>query len=240
VPAPAAVLRLGGRLFTCRVVRRLSTFRVLLEGGGSRIVGLLRNTGRLEDVIYPGSEVVCLERQTPSATCLIVGKALGDTATILDTRLQEEAFAAAVGGGLIPWLAGWRIAGRGLRVSRSRLDFAIEGPQGMRGALELKSAEYYDPRDRSAQYPDTPSPRGRRHVAHLAELASRGYRAVIVFMVSHPLAMFFRPSSRDPEFARLLSKAVKRGVEARAVKTYLDVTTGSIMLADPDLEVRLE
>ena len=92
--------------------------------------------------------------------------------------------------------------------------------------VELKSAVLREP-DGYASYPDCPSPRGRRHVETLMELAARGLRAILVVVAGVTGARGFRPNWRvDPALARLVARAAREGVEVRAVGLDATYTRG--------------
>jgi sugar fermentation stimulation protein A len=135
---------------------------------------------------------------------------------LIDTRLQEEAFRAALEAGLVPRLRGCRVAARSPRVGGSVLDYLLEC-RGRRVYLELKSAAFLS-WSGEALYPDCPTERGRRHLRLLARLAARGEAAAIYFVTAVPGARVVRPNRlADPQVADALLEALEAGVEAGAV-----------------------
>lgn len=199
---------------------------------------LLRNTGRLHDLIYPHTQALCTPRQNPGkAKHLLVGLTIaGSEAALIDPVIQCEAFEAAASRGLIPWLRGWRID-REVVIEDSRIDYSIKSSTGEQGFLETKSAVHFT--GYYTMYPDCPSERGRRHIRLLRTLRNRGYRSIIVFIAAHPSAKAFTPDDiSDPKLADELLRATREGVEVYAVKMHL-LTDGSIILTNSQLPIKL-
>lgn len=220
-------------------VRRLSRVSALVrvEGCGEPQKAHLTNTGRLREVLYPGGEVLLIPIDGVKTRWRIVGVPVGgEWASLLDTRLQEEAVAAILGRGLLSPLKGWKLVQRHPMVEGGmRFDFLLE-KDGRRLWVETKSAVYYFPEDGSARYPDTVSLRGRRHLRFAIEHAGE---VVVLFVVADPRATHFAPSEDDPILAELIREAKRCGVSMYAVKIGLHIPDGSICLLGRALEVRV-
>jgi sugar fermentation stimulation protein A len=75
----------------------------------------------------------------------------------------------------------------------------------------------------TARFPDAPTARGARHVRELAQLASTGERAMILFVVQREDARRVTPHRGiDPTFAHALEAARRAGVLLRAARFRLD------------------
>ncbi|MEN3048287.1 MAG: DNA/RNA nuclease SfsA [Candidatus Caldarchaeales archaeon] len=225
-----------------RFVSRPNRFVVVAESGGVRISLHNRNTGRLEELLRPGAELLHVTRPSgrgPSSTDgTLIGVMTGEGAALTDPPTQARAFELAWRLGLVNWLRGWRMIRAEVRAMGVRLDYEMLGPGGRVGYLELKSAVYLDPM-RRCSYPDAPSERGLSHVVALRSLREVGRRAVVAFVVAHPSCRSFRPlAERHPELAEELARATEAGVEVRALKAVLRVD-GSVSLEEPDLPVLL-
>ena len=113
-------------VFPATVVRHDTRVTVIACAAGQEFRALLRNTGRLADLIHPGAEILCLPKEGGKTAAQVLGTVVDDErATLLDTLVQARAFETAAKRGLIPWLPG--IVRREVRVRESRLDYAIEG-----------------------------------------------------------------------------------------------------------------
>jgi sugar fermentation stimulation protein len=201
----------------------------------------LNNTGRLHDLLKPNVKVVCMNIKGSKLNLRIIGTVVDEHfSTLIDTKMQENAFIESIRRGYIPWIRVGKIKSisRDFKINDSKIDLYIENQDGSKILIELKSAVYFFKNDFSARYPDTISLRGRRHIIELASL--KKYRRIIVFIVAHPYARVFKPSTVDPELPKILKNAVEVGVEVRSVKIALNHHNRSIMLIDPDLSVELD
>ena len=230
---PYPVVHEIGRLWRYRVVRRTSRFSVVVTDGKSQHTAHLTNSGRLRDLIFPGSVCLCIPKRPAKTTLRLVGVPVSEKwAVLVDPGEQSRAFVNAAQAGLIPWLAGWSITGSEVDCGESRIDLEIRSG-GHTGYIEIKSAAMLIG-DGTGSFPDCPTLRGRKHVGTLSRLAA-DHRCIILFLVQHPDAVRFSPSVQgDPAFAAGISEAARDGVEVRAVKMCLNMD-GRVVLVDPDL-----
>jgi sugar fermentation stimulation protein A len=232
-PKPYPVVHEIDYLRRYRVVRRTSRFSVVVTDGKSQHVTHLTNSGRLRDLIFPGSACLCIPKRPAKTTLRLVGVPVSERwAVLVDPGEQSKAFVSAARAGLIPWLAGWSITGSEVDCGESRIDLEIRSSKST-GYIEIKSAAMLIDGN-TGSFPDCPTLRGRKHVGTLSRLAA-DHRCIILFLVQHPDAVRFSPSVQgDPVFAADISGAVRDGVEAKAVKMCLG-TDGKVALVDPDL-----
>lgn len=221
------------------VYRRINRFAVrCITGRGERLLHL-RNTGRLPDLIYAGARVLYLPKKGGKTHGLIIGAMIdGDSAALIDPVTQTRVFEKSAGLGLLPWFRGREIARREVPFLGRRIDYLIRS-RGSDGLLEVKSAVFHSG-DGYCMYPDTVSLRGRRHVEALIKAREAGLDVLIVFISAHPLCRAFKPCRAvDPEVARLLSEARRRGVEIYSIKMHMR-RDGEVLLDDASLPVELE
>ncbi len=217
--------------------KRLNRFVVLADTQDRQVHLHLTNTGRLKDLLTSEVEILYFRAVGGKTVGKVVGVVAGEGAALIDTLLQRRAFEAAYNMGLIDWLKGFSIVEREAPVKGRRIDYLLKTRSGRRLYLELKSAVYLR-EDGAAMYPDTVSERGRQHIKLLTQLAKK-HLAAVVFMAAHPFASFFTPcDSGDPLIRSLLVRARSKGVQIKAMKTYID-TEGWVVLADSDLPVHL-
>jgi len=223
----------------CRIRRRLNRFVVLVEAEEGPLRVHINNTGRLLDVLTPGREACCRRLKRPGKLSLRLFAArygAGRGCALLDTGLQEEAFAAAVDAGLLPGFRGCRVAARRPRLGSSFLDFLLDCG-GEPVYVETKSAVLLGPGG-VAMYPDCPSERGRRHIRELIEEAVKGRRVALVFIAAFPGARGFKPNREaDPVIAGLTAEARERGVQVEAIGLLYDDASGTVALYAPRLPV---
>jgi sugar fermentation stimulation protein A len=226
----------------CRVVERLNRFVVLAEDEEGRMVlAHNTNTGRLEDIIFKGSQLYCSPRNNPGKTSYYV---IGSTVywgSLINTRIQEKAFLAAVNKQLIPWLLGCEITKYQPKLEDSRFDVELRC-NDRPVIVELKSAVLKGEKG-EALYPDCPTTRGRKHIARLIELTQKGLKTLIVFIAGFPGAFMFKPNTKgDPQIKDALKEAKVAGVTLKSIGICLDIqgNVGVIRLYNPDIPVVIE
>ncbi len=222
----------------CTIIQRLNRFVVKILVRGRPTTAHINNTGRLRQYIVKGKIGYCVDNlrsgKTEYRVIAINDAGLG---AIIDTRLQMRAFEEAINRGLIPWIEGYRIIKRDVKLKASRIDYLL-GRLDERIYVEVKSAllrwgEY-------AAYPDCPTSRGRRHISEITEYVLEGGRGAIVFLAAMPHVEGFKPYPLgEPVIPKLLRRAQECGVLIKAISMHYDPDTSGIYLDNPDLKVRL-
>lgn len=115
--------------------------------------------------------------------------------------------------GLLPELAGYKTIQPEKKVGESRVDFYLENhPAHPPCYVEVKNVTLK--LAGIAQFPDSVTERGQKHLRELMDLKSKGFRAVMLFVVQREDVSSFRPAKTlDPKYSQLLKEAHSRGVE---------------------------
>jgi len=223
------------KLIPFEIVKRNNRLSVLVKDSKGQQLAHLTNTGRLLDLIIPGNTCLCIPKKPAKTKIRLIGVPISKSkAVLIDPAEQSKCFVKAVEMGLIPWLKGWKIKRPEVQYEESRIDFQIESDSGDFGYIEVKSAAMLLD-NKIGSFPDCPTTRGQKHVGTMQKIARKKMRSIILFLVQHPDAKSFSSNADgDPIFVKLLKDAVKKGVEVRAVKMYLQ-TNGNVVLVDPDL-----
>lgn len=229
------------RLFTIetsqfRFVRRVNRF-VAEVSNGKEDLALVRNTGRLLDLLVPNARCLCVPKTGGKTSYTLAGVLLNDTkAALIDPGLQSRAFETAAERGLLPWLRHWSVVGKEVKHGDSRIDYVI-GLGKEKGFLETKSAAYFT--GYYSSYPDCPSDRGQRHIKLLSSIAKKGQRAIILFVAAHPFARAFSPNfEQDPRIPMALREGKASGLEIHSIKIHLEYD-GSVVMDNPNLPVEV-
>lgn len=195
----------------------------------------LTNTGRLHELLYAGAKVLLIPSNGKKTKWRIVAVPIEKGwASVIDTRIQEEAVRIAITKQKIPAYAKWHIVKRHPRCAETlRFDFLLQ-KEGKHMWLEVKSAVYFFPEDQTARYPDTISLRGRKHWQYALE---GNEKVSFLFVVGDPRASAFRPSEDDPILAELIRKAAASGIPIHAIQIALE--QNQIVLLNAQLPVRL-
>ena len=219
----------------CKILKRVNRFKVKIEFDGRIEYAHINNTGRLREYLIRGKRGFCLRFEKPKKTKYrLFSIEVDGYGALIDTWIQGKAFERSIDLKLIPWLKGYRIIKRNVRLNRSIIDYLLRhGDEEV--YLELKSAVQRI--DGYASYPDAPSIRARRQLRDLIRYVEDGGRATIVFMIGLRDVMGFRPSKDvDPETHKLLLGGSQIGLEIKAIGVYYNPSRSSIRLWNPDVK----
>ncbi len=183
------------------------------------------HTGRLPDLLVPGNECwvdnigASPTRRTQYTLSLVRTQegVLGCIDTSIPNKLARIAAQAAA----IPTLEGWLYEAHEYTWGDSRVDLLLRSPFGRKRALvEVKSVTWTV--DAWAQFPDSITTRGVKHLHNLAAAKTAGMRAVQLYIVQRGDSAKFRPAVEiDPEYCKACFIAKSRGVEFLALTCEL-------------------
>lgn len=227
-------------LIPATLVRRYKRFLfdAIVEETGAEITGSCPNTGSMLGLDTPGSRIWLSrnddgKRKYPHRFELIEadGTVVGVN-TGLPNRLAEE----AIKSGMIADFADYPVIRREQKYGRqSRIDLLLSADGRPDLYVEVKNVHFI----RStglAEFPDTPTARGTRHLAELADMVANGKRAAMVYLIQRSdCNRFAIAADLDPVYAEAFSAARRAGVEAYAIKC--NVSRDSIT---PDATVLVE
>lgn len=114
---------------------------------------------------------------------------------------------------LLPEITGYTVVVPEKKIGQSRVDFYLEGHPTLPPCyVEVKNVTLK--LGGIAQFPDSVSERGQKHLKELMEIKKSGLRAAMLFIVQREDVASFSPAaSIDPEYAKLLKEAHHSGVE---------------------------
>ncbi len=146
-------------------------------------------------------------------------------------RLVAEAIAA----GQIPELAGYASLKREQKYGKnSRIDVLLEDPKRPPCYVEVKNVtlKRHAGADHPAEFPDSVTERGAKHLIEMTDMVKAGARAVMVYLVQRgDCGRFTVAGDIDPTYAKTLKKAMAEGVEALCYGC--EVTPGGITISRP-------
>lgn len=228
-------------LVPARLVRRYKRFLfdAMLEDG-SEITGFCPNTGSMRGLTTPGSRIWLSRHDTTKRKYLHTLELVEAEGTIvgvntaLPNRLAEEAILA----GVIPQLAGFSTLKREQRYGRnSRIDILLEDEGKGSVHVEVKNVHFIRAPG-LAEFPDSVTTRGAKHLDEMSDLVAAGKRAAMVFVIQRADCDRLKIcSDLDPAYGRAFTRAIARGVEAYAIRCALDrfkIVPESLMPIDED------
>lgn len=187
---------------------------------GTPITGFCPNTGSMRGLTAPGSRIWLSQHDSPTRKYRYVfemietdGKTVGVN-TGLPNRLAEEAIRT----GILPSLSSYGTILREQKYGRnSRIDFLLR-QNGLPDAyVEVKNV-HFSRAPKLAEFPDTVTKRGAKHLEELGDMAEAGHRAVMIYLIQRDdCEQFAICSDLDPLYAIAFRRARQRGVEAYAV-----------------------
>lgn len=217
-------------LLPARLVSRYKRFLFdAILDSGETITGFCPNTGSMRGLTEPGSRIWLSQHDSASrkyrfALELVeAGGTVVGVNTALPNRLAEEAIAA----GLVADLGRYETLRREQRYGRnSRIDLLLSGPGRPDAYVEVKNVHFIRASG-LAEFPDSVTARGAKHLAELADMVTAGHRAIMIYLIQRDDCSRFQLSGDlDPVYAAAFHNASTRGVEAYAVKCRL--TSGEI------------
>jgi sugar fermentation stimulation protein A len=149
----------------------------------------------------------------------------------VNTGHPNAIVAEAIASQAIPEIAGYSIVRREVKYGKnSRVDFLLEDPGKAACYVEIKNVHLMRQHG-LAEFPDSVTARGAKHLVELSEMVAAGHRAVMLFLIQIGSATSFDIARDiDKVYAAAFVKARAAGVEAIAYKCA--ITRDEITLAE--------
>jgi sugar fermentation stimulation protein A len=207
-----------------RLIRRYKRFLADIElAGGETVTAHCANPGAMLGLDMPGLAVWVEPNDDPGRKLkygwrlVEIDGPAGRHWVGIDTAVPNRVVGEALRAGTIPDLAGYREVRPEVRYgARSRVDFLLTDARRPAAYVEVKNVHLMR-RDGLAEFPDSVTGRGARHLDELAAMAAAGHRAVMLYCIQRTdcdrLAL---AGDLDPGYAAAFARARAAGVEALA------------------------
>lgn len=188
---------------------------------GRTITGFCPNTGSMRGLTTPGSRIWLSEHDSLTRKyrhmleMVEVDGTLVGVNTALPNRLAEE----AIREGQVADLHLYSTVQREQKYGRnSRIDLLLSDPRRGRAYVEVKNV-HFSRSKQLAEFPDSPTLRGAKHLEELGDMVEAGHRGIMIYLVQRDDCEQLRIcGDLDPRYAAAFRRATRRGVEAFAVK----------------------
>ena len=206
---------------------------------GTVVTAHCANPGAMLGLTEPGSEVWLSPAANPARKLKYTWELVrvGGHLVGINTGHPNAVVAEAVAAGRVPELAGYAGLRREVKYGRnSRIDLLLDGGGRPLCYVEVKNVHLR--RGTAAEFPDSVTARGLKHLGELGDMVAAGHRAVMFYLVQRGDCDRFRIAGDiDPAYEAGLKEARARGVEMLCYTC--DLSAEAIALAAP-LSIDLE
>lgn len=198
---------------------------------GVTVTASCPNTGSMLGLTAPGSKVWLSESDSPTRKYrhtweMIEDHFMGPSLVGINSGRPNALVTEAILDGTIKELSGYSMLRREVKYGlNSRVDMLLSGGGNHRDCyVEVKNVHLM--RDRGvAEFPDSKTERGAKHLRELASMVAEGHRAVMVFLVQRSDAERFKIAGDiDPAYAAAFQVAAASGVEMLCYRCELSPT----------------
>ncbi|MDA0221919.1 MAG: DNA/RNA nuclease SfsA [Proteobacteria bacterium] len=210
-------------LIRATLVRRYKRFLAdIILPDGREVVAHCANPGAMTGLNMPGATIWVEPNDDPKRKLRFSWKLveIGTDWACIDTALPNELVAEALAQRQIPELAIFDTLKREVKYGEnSRIDFLLN-TGGLNTYVEVKAVSLK--RDGWAEFPDSVTKRGTKHLNELAKMVVQGHRSVMVYLVQRTDCIRFRLAADiDPSYAAAFTRASDAGVEMLCLATEI-------------------
>lgn len=213
-------------LVSGKLIKRYKRFLAdIVLDDGQEITASVPNTGSMLGLTAPGSKVWLSvnnddKRKYPHALQLVEadGIIVGIN-TGLPNKLAEE----AIKNGLINNLSDYAALKREQKYGQnSRIDILLEDAKLGRAYVEVKNVHLMR-KARLAEFPDSITSRGAKHLGELSDMVAQGHRAIMIYLIQREdCDRFNLCRDLDKVYCAAFDAAMRNGVEAYAIRCQIN------------------
>lgn len=205
------------------LLKRYKRFLADVDLGGETVTAHCANPGSMTGLAAPGSRVWLSRSDNPkrklkySWELVEVDLGAGPSMVGINTGHPNALVADAIKAGAISELDSYPSLRREVKYGvNSRIDILLEDDALKRCYVEIKNVHLMR-RTGLAEFPDSVTARGAKHLAELAQMVREGHRAVMLYLVQRGDANAFALARDiDPGYGQAFDTAREAGVEAIA------------------------
>ncbi len=214
------------KLIKGQLVRRYKRFLAdVTLADGSMVTAHCPNTGSMRGCSEPGQPVFLSVSFNPKRKLKYTWELIQMPSSLvgINTQVPNRLVKESILHGCIEALEGYTDIKSEVKTSEgTRLDLYLSGAGLEDCFIEIKNCTLVE--NEVARFPDAVTLRGKKHLEELEQLAEKGHRTIVFFLIQRMDAKRFSPAvDIDPDYSQTLARAVGNGVEAMAVDTVIDV-----------------
>jgi sugar fermentation stimulation protein A len=209
-------------LVPARLIARYKRFLFDAElESGEIITGSCPNTGSMQGLTTPGSRIWLSEHDSPTRKYRHAFEMIEADGTIVgvNTGMPNRIAAEAIALGQVCDLGDYTTVRREQKYGRnSRIDLLLTDPLRPTTYVEVKNVHFM--REAGlAEFPDTVTARGAKHLEELGDMVEAGHRAVMLYVIQRDDCHRFKIcGDLDRIYAAGYERALRRGVEVYALR----------------------
>jgi len=218
-----------------RLIQRYKRFLADVElADGTVVTAHCPNPGSMMGLKEPGLKV-WLEPNNDPKKKLKYGWRVAEPGGVMvgiDTATPNRIVKEALEAGHVAEVAAYNTVRPEVKYGKgSRVDFLLTEPGLPDAYVEVKNVHLLR-KDDWAEFPDSVTTRGAKHLYELSEMVAQGHRAIMLYVVQYMgCARFTLAEDLDPGYAKAYRAAREAGVEMLAYGC--DVSPEEITLAGP-------
>jgi sugar fermentation stimulation protein A len=235
-------MRFDAPLVPGTLIKRYKRFLadVTLDSGET-ITASCPNTGSMMGLTTPGNRVWLSTSDSPTRKYrhtleVIEDTTHGDACLVgINTNHPNRIVAEAISDGRLTPLKGYDSLRREVKYgANSRIDILLEDEKKGRAYVEIKNVHLLRKKG-LAEFPDSVTSRGAKHLGELADMVREGHRAVMLFLIQRPDATRIALADDiDPAYGEAFDAAIAAGVEPLA---YRCVITPDAIAIDKKIKI---
>ena len=223
------------------LLKRYKRFLADVElGGGETVTAHCANPGSMLGLAEPGSAVWLSESDNPkrklkfSWELIEVDLGAGPTLVGINTSHPNALISEAIKSSKIMELDGYPNLRREVKYGiNSRIDILLENNDLSLCYVEVKNVHLVRELD-LAEFPDSVTTRGAKHLREMSAMVEEGHRAVMVYLVQRSdTGKMALARDIDPDYGKAFDAARKAGVEAIAYTCSVSLEAIEISHAIP-------
>ncbi|MGN7291351.1 DNA/RNA nuclease SfsA [Rhizobium sp. SAFR-030] len=208
-------------LVPARLVSRYKRFLFdAILDDGTAITGSCPNTGSMRGLTTPGSRIWLSQHDSPTRKYRHMFEMVEADGTLvgINTGMPNRVAEEALRMGMVSELVGYADLKREQRYGRnSRIDMLLLDPARPPAYIEVKNV-HFTRTPRLAEFPDSVTTRGAKHLEELGDMVEVGFRAAMLYVVQRDdCDRLSICTELDPAYGRAFERARSRGVEAYAI-----------------------